>query len=162
MMANLFDETSDRFEADLLGRTVEGIENPASYGFADGIPYFSPRPIRPKSGPNSKLLADYLRSDRPISRDVRTWLADMVDPGGTGTSYITIKRRKNGRPKSSMFKYHEAVAEFIKHYDLYGFEAACSHVTAEFSISQSTLLKARCALETDLRDLLEQNRNARK
>ena len=160
-MANLFDETTGRFEADLLSRTVEGIENPASYGLADGTPYFSPRPVQPKSGPNLKLLADYLRSDRPISQHVRNWLADMADPDGTGTSCMAITRRKNGRPKSSMFKYHEAVTEFIQHYDLYGFEAACSHVTKEFSISQSTLLKSRRALEGDLRELAEQNRSSR-
>lgn len=157
-MANLFDETSGRFEADLLSRTVEGIENPASYGFADGTPYFSPRPVEPGAGPNLKLLADYLRSDRPISQHVRDWLADMADPDGIGPSSLAITRRKNGRPKSSMFKYQEAVAEFIEHYDLYGFEAACNHVTKEFAISQSTLLKARRALESDLRDMMEQGR----
>lgn len=161
-MPNLFDETSGKFEADLLGRTVEGIENPASYGFVAGVPYFSPRPIEPKAGPNPKLLADYLKSDRPISRHVRDWLADMVDPDGTGTSGITISRRKNGRPKSSMFKYHEAVSEFIEQYDRYGFDAACNYVTKQFSISQSTLLKARRALEDDLRDMLEQSRSSRK
>lgn len=161
-MANIFDETSGKFEADLLSLTVEGIENEASYGFSEGIPYFSLRPVEAKSGPNLKLLADYLRSDRPISRDVRIWLAKMADPDGDYTSRMTITRRSNGRPKESMFKYREAVSEFIEHYDRYGFEPACTHVATKFSISRSTLLKARIELEADLRDLKEQNENLRK
>ena len=54
-MPNLFDETSGKFEADLLGRTVEGIENPASYGFVDGVPYLSP-PDRTEGWPKPKVI----------------------------------------------------------------------------------------------------------
>ena len=66
---------------------------------------FDNKTPKKKKRPNLAPLLHLLRSDRPISRDVRELLADLFDPKKPARVYAEIKFRTRGRRSTGMRDY---------------------------------------------------------
>ena len=157
---NIFDgPIGKRIELDLLSRTVEGRESSLSYVLAEGVPAMSANGVPLGSPANAQLLIDYLRSDRPLDREHRTWLADLLDPKRPTKVNLSLSRGK-GKPKSDMLKYVEAVGAYIDQREAGdGYDAAVAHVSAVMQIKKGTLRKAIARLEEGINIHRETQRN---
>lgn len=100
---------------DLFKKTVEGRVYPASCAWENGSPVFFGIPIKKGSEPNLTLLAEMLRSKKPIPIDIRSWLADMLDPNAD-SDFQFKKLSKRGRgAKSTGSAANWKAAEFVLH-----------------------------------------------
>ena len=146
-------------EADLLTRTVEGRESSLSYALIDGVPAMSAQGVKLGACVNTQLLIDFLRSERPFERDLRGWLADMLDSKKPTNANLTLSRTR-GKPQSNMLRYVEAVEAYIDQRDSGdGYDAAVAHVVGETNIAEGTLKKAIARLEDGIKTHRETQRN---
>lgn len=147
---NIFDGPIGRkLECDLLTRTVEGCESSLAYSLTDGVPAMSAKGVTLRAPVDAKLLIDFLRSDRPLGRELRDWLADMLDRKTNAN--LTLSKRQ-GAPQSNMLQYLEAVEGYIDRRNSGdGYDAAVSHVAAEQKIKPGTLKKAIARLEEGIK-----------
>lgn len=77
--------------------TVEGLQSSRSCVLIDGQVVYSARPIPKSAKPNLKLLSEILRSNEPLPRIARAWLADLFDPDSDSDYYVeTLVRRSVG------------------------------------------------------------------
>lgn len=74
--------------------TVEGIQSPSSCEFLDGklVVRFD-LPIEHGMQPDLQLLADVLRSEIDLTPSMRQWLANLVEPYGTGEAALMFRKR---------------------------------------------------------------------
>ena len=149
---NIFDgPIGKKLECDLMTRTVEGRESSLAYSLKAGVPAMSARGVTLGAPIDAKLLIDFLRSDRPLGRELRDWLADMLDEHRKTNVNLTLSKRP-GAPQSNMLQYLEAVEAYIDRRDSDdGYDAALSHVAAERKIAPGTLKKAIARLEEGIR-----------
>jgi hypothetical protein len=146
---------SKRIEANLLERTVEGEQSPLAYALRDGSPLIDARGVHLGSDVDLRLLIDFLRSKRPISREIRNWLANMLDEGVPTNANLILKRRR-GQPKKNMLEYLEAVEAFVERRDAGDtYESALYWVVTNSGIKEGTLKKAVAALEDGVRIYME-------
>lgn len=103
-------------EASLLKLTVAGDQSPLAYVFGAKSPTIDAKGVPLGSDVNVRLLIDFLRSDRPISKNIREWLVNMLDDGVATTANLILKRRR-GQPKKDMLEYLKAVVAFIERRD---------------------------------------------
>lgn len=90
---------SDRRKWGLVQQTVQGDQSNASCIFDSGRIVFSAAPIGKGAKPNLKLLSQILRSDEPLPRIAREWLADLFDPDASSDHQIKrLERRRKGAP----------------------------------------------------------------
>lgn len=142
-------------EADLLKRTVEGEQSPLAYAFGEEGPVIDATGVALGADVNARLLIDFLRSDRPISREIRDWLADMLDDGVATNANLVLNRRR-GRPKKNMLEYLKAVEAFVDRRDAGdSYEDALLWVAERADIKEGTLKKAVSALEGGVRIRLQ-------
>lgn len=140
-----------QIEANLLKLTVEGEQSPLAYAFRAEGPIIDAKGVALGADVNPRLLIDFLRSDRPISRKIRDWLADMLDDGVATKANLTLKRRR-GQPKKNMLEYLDAVEAFIERRDAGdSYEIALEWVVKRMRIKEGTLKKAVTALEEGAR-----------
>lgn len=148
-----------RIEAQLLRLTVEGEQSPFAYAMRKGNPVLDAKGVALGSKVNSQLLVDFLRSKRPISRDIRNWLADMLDENVTTNANLILKRRR-GSPKKNMLEYLESVEAFVERREAGDtYEDALDWVVTNSGIKEGTLKKAVAALEEGVKIHLKNNRN---
>ena len=138
-------------EANLLRLTVEGEHSPLAYAFGEEGPVIDAKGVALGTDVNTRLLIDFLRSDRPISREIRDWLANMLDEGVATNANLTLKRRR-GQAKKNMLEYLDAVNAFVERRDAGdSYEKALEWVTDRMPIQEGTLKKAVAALEEGVR-----------
>lgn len=148
-----------RAEANLLKVTVEGNQSPLAYALRAGNPVIDARGVALGSGVDVRLLIDFLRSNRPISREIRDWLANMLDESVATNANIILKRRR-GQPKKNMLEYLEAVEAFVERRDAGDtYEDAVDWVVTNINIKEGTLKKAVAALEDGVRAVMETARD---
>ena len=147
---------------DALIDHVEGAEAPFSCAVIDGLPYLSNAPIPSK--PSLSKLAEVLRSDAEIPREIRNWIADMMTPGSDVACSLFIEW-KRGRRRANILRYLEIVEHFddllandqLKpRHQQQGRKRIEDKTCDDFNISRSTLLayrqsikKAREAIQSD-------------
>jgi hypothetical protein len=150
-MVGIFEgEFGQALEAMLVITTVEGRESSASYELIDGVPTYCAKPIAYRSKPNLGVLVSLLRSDRPLSDELRNWIADMLDERSDYHLKLSAKQNKSGGPKKTKMEYYWAVVAFMSEREKYGFDSAVSKVCAEFKIGKTTLVGAWRKLEPDI------------
>lgn len=138
-------------EANLLKLTIEGEQSPLAYAFGEEGPVIDAKGVALGSDVNPRLLIDFLRSDRAISREIRDWLANMLDKGVATNANLILKRRR-GQPKKNMLEYLEAVEAFVERRDAGdSYEIALEWVVERVNITEGTLKKAVAALEAGVR-----------
>ena len=148
-----------RTEANLLKLTVEGEQSPLAYALRTGSPVMSAKGVALGSDVDVRLLIDFLRSNRPISREIRNWLGDMLDQSVATNANLTLKRRR-GQPKKNMLEYFEAVEAFVERRNAGDtYEVAVDWVVTSIGIKEGTLKKAVAALEAGVRIHMESARN---
>lgn len=152
--------THGRRAADnLLKLTVEGEESPLAFAIGKKGPFFEAKGVALGSDVNPRLLIDFLRSKRPISREIRDWLADMLDKDVATNANLTLKRRR-GQPKKNMLEYLDRVEAFVERRDAGDtYEVALEWVMERMNIAEGTLKKAVAALEEGVRIDMETARN---
>lgn len=92
-MAEILSE-SKKWE--LTERTIHGEQSPASVTVAEGKICFSAEPIPKGAKPNLALLAEILRSEEPLPRVAREWLANLFEPQ-TDTKFYVKELHQNRR-----------------------------------------------------------------
>ena len=98
----------------LFMATVEGRESRASSAWTDTGPSFVPSPIPRGTSPDLKLLAEMLRSKKPLPPNVRAWLADLVDPeAGSEFQFKSLSRRGRGPGRVSVASNWDAAEAVI-------------------------------------------------
>lgn len=150
---------SGLIEANLVKLTVEGEQSQLAYAIGEMGPIVDAKGVALGAGVNPQLLIDFLRSKRPISPQVRHWLADMLDEGVVTNANLTLKRRR-GRPKKNMLEYLDAVEAFVERRDAGDtYEVAIGRVIERIAITEGTLKKAVAVLEEGVRIRIATNRN---
>lgn len=91
--------TRSRSEELKLRRAVEGRPTFIATEFpASGSDFLSPDAAGGEGAkPSAAPLAAFLRSDAPISPELRAWIADMLDEGGDTIVQLRIGQRDPGR-----------------------------------------------------------------
>lgn len=98
--------------------------------------------ITKETGPNPDLIIQLLRSDNEIPRDVRNFIADLLDPkANTFYAYKKFSSRKGGKIKHSNF--NQEVAVFIENLINEGlkYDSAAEDTAKEFNLSESYVKK---------------------
>lgn len=148
-----------RIEANLVKQAVEGEQSSLAYTLREGRPVIHRKGVALGSDVDLQLLIDFLRSNRPVSREIRNWLADMLDASVKTNANLTLKRRR-GQPKKNMLEYLDAVEAFVERRDAGDtYETALEWVATNCDIKEGTLRKAVAALEVGVRKHIENNRN---
>lgn len=98
------------FADNVFKDAVEALEGRFAFCIEEGRPKFSCQLIPQNSPPNMQILIDYLRSDLPLSPDLRNWLADMLDANVDSQLNLAIKR-VSGRPRAAATRYYDRVCE---------------------------------------------------
>jgi len=94
-LADIFEAEAVKWRA--IAETVQGDQSPSSCAMRGGRIIFSARPIPKSAKPNLKLLSEILRSEEPLPKVARDWLADLFDPDSGSDYYIdTLIRRPHG------------------------------------------------------------------
>lgn len=140
---SLFDgDTGEKIEARLLMHSVQGDEYPVAYALRGGRPTINAAGVELGAPVNPQLLVDFLRSDRPLNRDIRNWLADMLDPAVHTTANLRLSPRAGNR-KTSMLQYQYAVEAYLERREAGdGYDAAIAEVASAFGMKLSLLKKA--------------------
>ncbi len=113
-----------------------------AYALIDNRPIMTATGVELGAPVNRQLLIDFLRSDRPLGRDIRNWLADMLDPAVPTNANLRLSSRAGNR-KSHMLQYLDAVEAYLDRRDVGdGYDAAISEVAPKFNIKESLLKKA--------------------
>ncbi len=97
--------------------TVEGNIRMDEIAFIDGKPVLVTHDnFGPKAKPDLALLATLLRSEIELTPEIRTWLANLVDPSGTGNHGLQFKRRPNleKKIKAKELTHDWRIAEFVE------------------------------------------------
>jgi hypothetical protein len=100
--------------------TVEGIEFPSSCKMIDGQPVACfDEPIKHGNQPNLSLLVDVLRSDIELSKYIREWLANLLDPGGKSEVALVFRKRTKKQmsiplKRKQKFSHYWHIAEFVE------------------------------------------------
>ena len=82
--------------------TVEGRESVVSCHFSDGQRYYG-KSIPQNAKPDLSLLVDLFRSDTQIPREIRDWLADLLDPNAKSDfQFKELARRRPGKPEKAL------------------------------------------------------------
>ncbi len=94
-MADMLGSEARKWRA--VAEAVQGDQSPSSCVIQDGRIVFSARPIPKSAKPNLKLLSEILRSNEPLPRVAREWLADLFDPDAVSDYQVkTLARRRSG------------------------------------------------------------------
>lgn len=97
-MADMLESEFAKWRA--VAATVQGDQSSSSCVMLDGRIVWSARPIPKDAKPNLKLLSEILRSDEPLPRVGREWLANLFDPDAVSDYQIKKinRRRRGGKP----------------------------------------------------------------
>jgi len=122
-------------------RAVEGLVTSSSCVIEGGLPVFNSDPdVQKPPKSNLLVLAQVLRGNQPIPQDIRTWLADMMDPEAESSFKFQLK--KNGRgPKGSGVSLHWEAAKYVAESISNGVtrKQALGNAETKFKLSRSTL-----------------------
>ncbi len=123
--------------------TVEGVPGPFAVAMEDGRLVLANGPNERGAAPNVRLLMEFLRSREPIGPEVRDWLADLLDEGGSSTARLTLAWRRPGRQPDPTANWE--AAEFVERLVEGGMkqEAAIATAKERFGLkSRSTVTEA--------------------
>ncbi|MFZ4542082.1 MAG: hypothetical protein ACOYNL_09860 [Rickettsiales bacterium] len=100
-------------------------------------------PITANSGTSEHLIPQLLRSDFPLTKTFRNWIADLLDPNAdTNFCYKDFSRRHSGRrPKWDLWEVEAGlyVEERVKND---GYESAILAAMEEFGLKRTVVKNA--------------------
>ncbi len=143
-MVKLLDQ---ELENTLLKDSVEGNESVWGLEIREGKPVINMRGIGYNAKADPKLLAEYLRSEIPISQDIRNWVADLLDPDIKGRVRLEFKRGRTGNAKKSRMEHLESVKEFMELKNKDGYDSALKNVSDRCGVPLGTFAKIVAKLE---------------
>ncbi|WP_267356639.1 MULTISPECIES: hypothetical protein [unclassified Methylobacterium] len=93
--------------------TIEGRESAFSAPMIGGKPAWVGEGIGPGAEQNFGILVELLRSDAPLAREVRSWLADVFDEKAESEFQVkALVRRRRGKPPTAPEQYIEVTRHF--------------------------------------------------
>lgn len=109
-MKEFLPEEGSNLEARLLQSRVQGSLSQWSINLDQGAPRLNMDGVPAQAEPDLEFLAEYLRSSRPMTDDIRNWLADLMDPN-SDCDYQFKKlslRKPKGRKKLGISPHWDA------------------------------------------------------
>lgn len=109
-MTKFLTDEGGKLETELLQKRVQGSYSQWSIRLEGGAPQLSLEGIPPHAQPDLTFFAEYLRSERPLTPDIRNWIADIMDPA-SGSEYQFKKlslRKPSGRKKIGTSSHWDA------------------------------------------------------
>lgn len=148
-----------------VAATVQGDQSPSSCVMLDGRIVFSARPITKDAKPNLKLLSDILRSDEPLPKVAREWLANLFDPDAVSDYQVKkIARRRRGAKPAGLSNNWDAAQYALMRMDC-GDQAddpkASDGRGDSWEVAVELAAKRFCISETAVQDAVKSYREAK-
>lgn len=148
-----------------VAATVQGDQSPSSCVILHGRIVWSARPITKDAKPNLKLLSEILRSDEPLPKVAREWLADLFDPDSVSAYQVKkLSRRRRGAKPAGLSNNWDAAEYAVMRMDC-GDQADDPNASDgrgdSWEVAVELAAKRFCISETAVEDAVKSYREAK-